>query len=76
VAPYSPCYREKAASESTGRAQMPELQCFNDDIYVTLIKKKIKFSSYKGNSEWSSCNVIDEEGLRNIWENAQIFPHI
>jgi hypothetical protein len=43
-----------------------------------LIKKKIKFSSYilQGNSEWSSCKVIYEEGLPNIWGNAQIFPHI
>jgi hypothetical protein len=33
------------------------------DALGTLIKKKIKFSSYIG---WSSCKVIYEEGLPNI----------
>ncbi len=41
--------------------------------YCTLIKNKIKFTSYIRNSEWSSCKVIYEEGLPNIWGNAQIF---
>ncbi len=41
----------------------------------TLIKKKIKFSSYIRKFEWSSCKVIYEEGLPHIWDNAQIFPH-
>ncbi len=30
------------------------------------------FLIYKENSEWSSCKVIYEEGLPNIWGNAQI----
>ncbi len=33
--------------------------------FITL-KKKIKFSSYIGILEWSSCKVIYEEGLPNI----------
>jgi hypothetical protein len=36
-------------------------------LYVaTLIKNKIKFSSYIKKTEWSSCKVIYEEGLPNI----------
>ncbi len=44
----------------------------------TLIKTKIKFSycNIQWSSEWSSCKVIYEEGLPNIWGNAQIFPHL
>ncbi len=37
-------------------------------------KKEIKFSSYI--RKWSSCKVIYEEGLPNIWGNAQIFNHL
>jgi hypothetical protein len=39
--------------------------CFATDYLciATLIKKKIKFSSYIRNLEWSSCKVIYEEGL-------------
>jgi hypothetical protein len=33
---------------------------------TALIKKKIKFSSYIGKSEKSSCKVIYEEGLPDI----------
>ncbi len=38
-------------------------------------KKENKFSSYtvKGNSDGIWCKVIYEEGLPNIWGNAQIF---
>jgi hypothetical protein len=32
---------------------------------ITLIKKKINFTHMSGNSEWSSCKVIYEEGLPN-----------
>ncbi len=35
----------------------------------TLIKKKIKFSSF-------IRKFVYEEGLPNVWGNAQIFPHI
>ncbi len=35
---------------------------------IFLIKKEIK--------KWNSCKVIYEEGLPNMWGNAQIFPHI
>jgi hypothetical protein len=44
---------------------------------LTLIKKKIKFSSYvrKFRVEQSSCKVVYDEGLP-IWRNAQIFHHI
>ncbi len=31
---------------------------------------------YIRNSDWSGCKVIYEEGLPNIWDNAQIFSHI
>ncbi len=43
-----------------------------------LIKKKIKFSWYLRKFSWSSCKVINEEGLPNTVyeENAQIFNHI
>jgi hypothetical protein len=34
--------------------------------YGTLVKKKTKFSSYKGNSDGIGCKVIYEEGLPNI----------
>ncbi len=34
------------------------------------------FSIYKEIQSGSSCKVIYEEGLPNIWGNAQIFPHI
>jgi hypothetical protein len=33
---------------------------------ITLIKKKIKFSSYIRNSEWSSYKVIYEEAVSHI----------
>jgi hypothetical protein len=39
-------------------------------------KERKKFPHIQGNSEWSSCKVIYEEGLPNIWGNAQIFLHI
>jgi hypothetical protein len=47
------------------------------NMACTLIKKKIKFSSFirKFRIE-CSCKVIYEEGLPNIWGNAQIFSHI
>jgi hypothetical protein len=32
----------------------------------TLIKRKSNFPHIYGNSEWSSCKVIHEEGLPNI----------
>jgi hypothetical protein len=35
-------------------------------LQYTLIKKKIIFPHIWGNSEWSSYNVIYEEGLPNI----------
>ncbi len=41
----------------------------------TLTKKKKKFSSYIGNSDGIGCKVIlyiYEEGLTNLWGNAQI----
>ncbi len=47
-------------------------------IFVHRQKRKSNFPSYTvyGNSERSSCKVIHEEGLPNIWGKAQIFPHI
>jgi hypothetical protein len=41
-------------------------------------KRKRNFSSYtyvQGNSDRIGCKVTYEEGLPNIWGNAQIFPH-
>jgi hypothetical protein len=34
------------------------------------------FLIYKEIPSWAVANVIYEEGLPNIWGNAQIFPHI
>jgi hypothetical protein len=39
-------------------------------------KRKLNFPNIYGNSEWSSCKVIYEDGLPNIRGNAQIFDHI
>ncbi len=39
-------------------------------------KKKSSFPHTQGNSEWGSCKVIYEEGVPNIWGNAQIFNHV
>jgi hypothetical protein len=36
------------------------------DLWATLIKRKENFPRINGNSEWSSCKVIFEEGLPNI----------
>ncbi len=44
-------------------------------LYSTLIKKKIKFSSYVGKFRVEQLQS-HEEGLPNIWGNAEIFPHI
>ncbi len=54
---------------------------FNENesiMYCTLIKKKIRFSSYIRNfrvKQLQSHTVYEEE-VPNIWGNAQIFPHI
>ncbi len=45
-------------------------------LVITLIKKETKFSSYMRKFKWDLCKVIYEEGLPNIWGNAQIFHHI
>jgi hypothetical protein len=39
----------------------------NSGTWVSLIKKKIKFSSFIRKSEWSSCKVIYEEGLPHTY---------
>jgi hypothetical protein len=43
-----------------------KVEAYANASRLTLIKKKIKLSSYIRNSEWSSCKVIYEEGLPNI----------
>ncbi len=39
--------------------------------YMKMIKNKIKFLHTEGNSERSSCKVIDEEGLPHIFEEMR-----
>jgi hypothetical protein len=42
-------------------------------VQHALIKKKTNFPHIKGNSDGIGCKVIYEEGLPNIWGNAQQF---
>ncbi len=49
-----------------GRRRSSEGIIARDYNEHTLIKKIIKFSLNMGNSAWSSCKVIYEEGLPNI----------
>ncbi len=45
-------------------------------VHCTLIKRKLNFPHIQGNSNGIGCKVIYEEGLPNIWRNAQIFHRI
>jgi hypothetical protein len=62
--------KEKELREELERltGELARLKQIMVSTYIsTLIKKKVKFSSYiLGNSEWSSCKVIYEEGLPHI----------
>jgi hypothetical protein len=65
---YSKSTRLMPCSSSNILTQVLDTVCHYTD------EKKIKnFSSFY---EWSSCKVIYEEGLPNIWVNAQRFRQI